>query len=51
MNKYSIIEDKKSIKLLNFIKKIFKKYYDFYIYKFGNNKEKITFDVFIIIYN
>jgi hypothetical protein len=50
MNKYSIIEDKKSIKLLNFIKKIFKKYYDFYIYKFGNNKEEITFDVFIIIY-
>ncbi len=47
---YSIIKENKSIKLLNFAKKILKKYYDFYIYKFGDNKEEITFDVFIIIY-
>ena len=50
MNMYSIIKENKSIKLLNFAKKILKKYYDFYIYKFGDNKEEITFDVFIIIY-
>ena len=49
-DKYSIIKEKESIKLLNFVKKILKKYYDFYIFKFGNNKEEITFDVFIIIY-
>ena len=47
MNKFYIIQNNTQlIKILNSIKKIFKKYYNYY----SKNKEKITFDIIIKIY-